>query len=85
MIISGSKPAQFFFFVKDHKTKLPDVDHFPLRPIASAKNTATEKLDWLITQVLVQLVHHVPANIKNSDDIITILQEIETHDLSYEQ
>lgn len=84
MIISGSKPAQFFSFVKDHKTKLPDVDHFPLRPIASAKNTATEKLDWLITQVLVQLVHYVPANIKNSDDIITILQQLETHDLTCE-
>ena len=46
----GSQPANFQAFVKDHKAN--SERGFPLQPIASVKNTATEKVDWLVTMLL---------------------------------
>ena len=74
-ITSGSEPASFQAFIKDHKDS---VDNFPLRPIASVNNTATEKVDWLISKILGQLVQHVPANVKNTEALIDELKLIKT-------
>ena len=79
LLASGSAPAAFYAFVKDHKEKRDD--NFPLRPIASVKNTAIEKVDWLLSKILGQLVYFVPANIKNSSEIIQILNEHNTSGL----
>ena len=50
LLSTGSKPANFAAFIKDHKVK--DEDGYPLRPIASVRNTATEKVDWLVSASL---------------------------------
>ncbi|MEL7308212.1 MAG: hypothetical protein AAGK05_10325, partial [Pseudomonadota bacterium] len=70
----------FQAFIKDHKIKNEE-DEFPLRPIASVRNTAVEKVDWLISRILVQLVDVVPANVKNSNEVITLLKNVNSSDL----
>jgi len=75
LLSSGSQPAQFKAFVKDHKTK--SADGFPLRPIASVRGTATEKADWLVSGLLTSLVEWVPANLKNSATLIDLLKTTE--------
>ena len=75
LISCGSKPANFSVFIKDHKTK--EEDGYPLRPIASVRNTAIEKVDWLISNILGQLVQFVPANLKNAEDLINDLNDID--------
>ena len=77
---SGSQPALFSVFVKDHKTE--SEDGYPLRPIASVRDTAIEKVDWLISNILSQLVQFVPANLRNSLDLIEELQTIDSSDLT---
>ena len=61
---------------------MPDENGYPLRPIASVHNTATEKVDWFVSKILSQLVQFVPSNLKNSRDLITRLQVLDTCHLS---
>jgi len=79
LISTGGKPATFQAFVKDHKEK---EEGFPLRPIASVRNTATEKVDWLVGKILSQLVQYVPANVKNTRDLLDNIKLIETDDFN---
>lgn len=68
LLTVGCRPARFQTFVKDHKDS--EQDGYPLRPIAAVNNTATEKVDWLVSNILGQLVKFVPANLKNADDLL---------------
>ena len=61
LLASGSRPARLQAFIKDHKNRTNN--NFPLRSIASVQNTAVEKVDWLVSKVLTQLIEHVLANI----------------------
>jgi len=83
LLSTGSRPAQFQAFVKDHKNKTDEF--FPLRPIASVKNTPVEKVDWLLSEVLTQLVEFVPANIKNSSEVRSGLEKLDPNVLSGEK
>ena len=67
LLSCGSKPAAFYTLIKDHKNKQDG--HFPLRPIASVRNTATEKVDWIVSQILTQLLAHP----KNADELVNLL------------
>ena len=78
---AGSQPAHFQAFIKDHKNKNEN-DEFPLRPIASVRNTPIEKVDWLVSKILGQLVELVPTNIKNSSQVITLLESLNPSDLT---
>ena len=80
LLSSGSRPANFQAFIKDHKSKSDE--NFPLRPIASVRNTAIEKVDWLVSKILTQLVKYVPANVNNSKEVIEKLRTVNTLDLS---
>ena len=80
LLATGSSPAKFYSLIKDHK--VPDEDGFPLRPIASVNNTATQKVDWLVSKIIGQLVDFVPANIKNADDLISQLHSIDSQALT---
>ena len=51
LLSTGLFPAAFHMFIEDHKEKTDGF--YPLRPIASVKNTAIEKVDWLVTQILI--------------------------------
>ena len=62
LLTVGCRPAHFHTFVKDHKE--PEENGYPLRPIAAVNNTATEKVDWIVSRILTQLVQFVPANLK---------------------
>jgi len=75
LLTTGCRPAKFHALVKDHKD--PDESGFPLRPIAAVNNTATEKVDWLVSQILGQLVQFVPANLKNADDLVEKLKMLD--------
>ena len=80
LLATGCRPAQFHTLVKDHK--MPDKKGFPLRPIAAVNNTATEKVDWLVSQILSQLIQYVPANIKNAEDLTNKLKNLDSSSLS---
>jgi hypothetical protein len=74
LLSTGSRPATFQVFCKDHKSN--SGLGYPLRPIASVRNTAAEKTDWLVSTILVNLVSLVPANVRNAADIIDHLNLI---------
>ena len=80
LMSAGSRPAHFQAFIKDHKHK--DGETFPLRPIASVHNTAIEKVDWLVSKILGQLADLVPANVKNSNEVTKLLENLNTTDLT---
>ena len=46
------------------------------------QNTAVEKVDWLVSKVLTQLIEHVPANVKNSEEVLNKLKTLKESDLS---
>ena len=71
--VSGSQPANFYALVKDHKTK--GDSYFPLRPIASVNNTPTNKIDWLCSRILNQLVQFVPSHLPSSLTLIDSLNK----------
>ena len=63
-----SQPASFFGFVKDHK---PEVDGLhPMRPIASVHGTPADKIDWLISRILSQLLKFIPSHLDNSEKLV---------------
>ena len=64
----GSKPAQLRCVVKDHKTS--DKTGPPMRPIASIHGTPIDRLDWLLTQVLSQLLFFIPSYLTNATTLI---------------
>ena len=72
--------CKFSVFVKDHKEKLDE--GYPLRPIASAVNTAMEKVDWLVSTILGELTQFVPANLYSSTDLIEILNNMDKRNLT---
>ena len=67
--------------IKDHKSR--EDNGFPLRPIASVIGTAIEKLDWLLRTVLGQLADLVPANLKNSLELISTLEGLDKSSLTH--
>ena len=75
LLVSGSAPAAFKTFIKDHK-KLTN-GAYPMRPIASARNTPTEKVDWICSKILNNLVTFVSAHLKSSEELITNLQNLQ--------
>ena len=68
--------------VPSTQTEAENENAFPLRPIASVRNAATEKVDWLASKILGQLVKLVPANIKDTRELINILNGVDTAGLN---
>ena len=75
LLTTGSSPATFYCFIKDHKE--PNEDGYPLRPIASVNNTATQKVDWLVSKIISQLIEFVPSNIKNAEELTSKLTTLD--------
>ena len=67
----GSEPARLRCVIKDHK-KLQN-GSFPLRPIASVHNTPTDKIDWVISIILGQLLQFIPSYISSAVHLINQL------------
>lgn len=68
LLVSGTHPAKFLVNIKDHKEKVDG--SYPLRPIASIHGTPTQKVDWLASVILNQLVKFVPAHISSTNSLI---------------
>lgn len=62
--------------VKHHKNELG----YPLRPIASVRDTATETVDLLIRIILTDLLKHIPAYVLNTQDIVKQVNSLEKQD-----
>ena len=77
LLVSGTKPAPLYIKIKDHKTK--DI-HYPSRPIASSIGNPTNKVDWLVTKILNQLIGFIQSNVKNSMNLIDNLKKIELNE-----
>ena len=74
LLVSGTEPAAFNTFVKDHKT--PSNGAYPMRPIASAKNTPTEKIDWICSKILNQLLKFIPAHLSSTDELLNDVRSL---------
>ena len=74
LMSTGSKPATFFSFVKDHKI---DVNDYPVRPIASVRNTPIEKIDWIICSVLSNVLPHIESHLPNAESLIDLLNNLD--------
>ena len=83
LLATSGQPAKFQGLIKDHK--VPEKDGYPLRPIAAVGGTATEKVDWLISQILGQLIEFVPAHLKNTEGIIDKFCSLERDDVFSDQ
>ena len=70
----GTKPAKFFGFIKDHKSKSDGT--YPLRPNASVHDTPVDKIDWIISKVLTQLLNFVPSHLDSTETLIKDLKKI---------
>jgi hypothetical protein len=80
LISTGSQPANFATLIKDHK-KITETG-FPLRPLASTINTPTNKIDWLVSRILNQLLIFIPSYIRNTDHLIEKLKNVSVASLS---
>lgn len=79
LLSCGSKPADFFGFVKDHKE--PTNGAYPMRPIASVHGTPVDKVDWCIAQVLTQLLRFIPAHLDSSEALISQVKDMDITDM----
>ena len=82
LLSTGSQPAAFQAFIKDYKVKSPL--GFRLRPIAFVRNTATEKVDWLVSSILTSLVQFCPANVRNTEEVIDIQKSLNKENMTAE-
>lgn len=57
---------------------------FPLRPIAPVRNTADEKIDRLVNDILAHLVKFVPANMKRVSEVMETFESVISKDLDSE-
>ena len=80
----GTKPANFFINLKDHKEKDSEGNYL-IRPIASVHGTPIDGIDYFIQLILKQVLKFVPTNIISNrniaDDIFHInrrVTEVET-------
>ncbi len=70
----GSEPAKFTTLIKDHK--IQDNSGYPLRPVASTLNTPTNKIDWLVSRILNQLLQYIPSYLKNTEHLLSKIKNI---------
>ena len=77
LITAGGRPAKFRTVIKDHKAVDNETGTYPLRPISSTKNTPTDKIDWLISKILNQLTKFVPAHLRNTDELLTLMNSLD--------
>ncbi|MCP3663993.1 MAG: GIY-YIG nuclease family protein, partial [Gammaproteobacteria bacterium] len=71
LLTSGSKPARFYGIPKVHKNGTP------LRPIAGANGTATERISWYLHQILQPLVeNHIPAFLRDTTHFLRWLKSL---------
>ena len=68
LIADGSKPAIMRCAIKDHKDKVNG--EYPFRPIASIHGTPVDKLDWLASYSLSQLLRFVPSHLNNAVQLL---------------
>ena len=83
LITMGSSPAKFTTLIKDHKCLT--ADGYPLRPLASTVNTPTDKIDWLTSRILNQLLKFIPSHLMNTDNVINKLGALDKDQISNEQ
>ena len=69
-----SKPAELKVSLKDHKPTFP---HCKGRPIQPVQGQATEKLDWIASLILQQLLRFVPTHLASSQDLRRHLQNLQ--------
>ena len=72
------KFPKFYCLIKTHKS-LTDLK---IRPIVSCINGPSQKLTWLITQLLNPLLADVPAHLRNSIQLIQKLKSLGTKDIT---
>ncbi|MEL7308993.1 MAG: reverse transcriptase domain-containing protein, partial [Pseudomonadota bacterium] len=73
LLSTATQPANFFSFVKDHK--ITDTE-YPVRPIASVKNTPVEKIDWIIARILTNALPFVPSHLTNTEQLLDLLKNV---------
>ena len=69
LLPQSSRAAELYGLPKDHK---PDI---PLRPIVSACGDPLDKITWFLERIATQLLHHVPAHLKNTDEYLNRLKQ----------
>ena len=66
-------PAKFRGLIKDHKNPKPDTNGvypFDIRPIASVCGSPIEKIDWIITQVLKQILPFLSHHLQKTENFL---------------
>ena len=74
-----SNAPQMYPMAKDHKATFPNTKVRVVQPIT---NSSIEKLDMVVSRVLVQVTQKLPNRVKSSADFITKLWREYPHDLA---
>ena len=69
-----SKPSELKVTLKDHKAGFPNCKGRPIQPV---QGQATEKLDWIASLILQQLLVFVPTHLSSSQDLRQRLHTIQ--------
>ena len=70
-----SKPLELKVSLKDHKSSFPQCKGRPIQPV---QGQATEKLDWIASLILQQLLVFVPTHLSSSHDLRQRLHAIQS-------
>ena len=70
-----SRPSELKVSLKDHKPSFPDCKGRPIQPV---QGQATEKLDWIASLILQQLLNFVPTHISSSQDLRDHLRQLQS-------
>ena len=68
LLVSGSRPANFFINLKDHKNVDKD-GKMLIRPIASVHGTPVDKVDFILQSIFKQVLNKVPTNITSNREL----------------
>ncbi len=81
LMVSGTKPANFFAAVKDHKP-MDDEGNWPLRPIASVHGTPVDKIDWILSKIILQVLPFVKSHLSSTISLLEKLDDLNEIKLS---
>ena len=69
LLPQSSRAAELYGLPKDHKPGIP------LRPIVSACGDPLDKITWFLERIATQLLAHVPAHLRNTEDYLARLNQ----------
>ena len=73
LVMDNTNGGKFYLLIKDHKTR-NESGNFPIRPVTGVQSTPTKGVDYVVQQVLTQLLQHVESHLPNKTPILEFVE-----------